>query len=219
MSRTFRLKFSKSLSERILTGCREAGITFGHALSVLSQLAHARVSQRLYVQGALSEAEWNHQIRQPMHQSGPINLRPYLDQEWLSTGGAERVCMAVSFYRSTLPAMPVAREGSRVLENPPFDAFLSSARFFHRCRMVKKQTIDLLAHPLHTEFAHLLRPARLETSRSSALNWRAQSAATTEETQVKNTFLSAAVPTPHPNEYVLSNMCSTVGDVRMTFTP
>ena len=212
VSRTFRLKFSKSLSERILTGCREAGITFGHALSVLSQLAHARVLHRLYARGALSEAEWNYQIRQPMHQSGPINLRPYLDQEWLSTGGAERVCMAVSFSRRTLPSMPVAREGSRVLENPPFDALLSSARFFHRCRTVKRQTVGLLTHPLQTEFAQIVSPARLEKSQLHALNWRAHIRAAIEGTRACNLSLS----TPPPDECVLSIACSTVGDVRIS---
>jgi hypothetical protein len=221
VSRTLRLRLSKELSGRVLGTCRQAGITFGHALSVLAQLAHARVLHRLYAQGSLSETDWTHRIKQPMHQSGPFNLRAHLDKEWLATGGADRVCVAISFYRTTLPALPVARllrDNSQVLENPPFQAMLSRGRFLHRCRMVKKQTSAFLTHPLLPEFSQIMRPARAETSRLIALDWRAQLAAATEGIQTGNRSLGLVSQGSPDDEFVLSNACSTVGDVRIYVT-
>ncbi|KAF8515960.1 hypothetical protein JB92DRAFT_2912691 [Gautieria morchelliformis] len=210
LSRTFRHQLSEELVNRVLKSCRQAGITFGHALPVLVQLAYARILHRLYAQGALSEAEWTHRIAQPMHFSGPLNLRPYLDPEWLATG--ERAV-------NTLPAMPVARtlpRGSLALENPPFDTLLSKGRFLHRCRIAKKQTSDFLNHPLQTEFAQILRLPKLRKARSNALNWRTQLAATrTKGTQGRNLPLGTTVPEIALDEHIMamSNSCSTLGDL------
>ena len=212
ISRTLRLQISKELSRRVLKTCRQSGITFGHALQVLSQLAHARVLHRLYVQGLLSKADWADRITQPMHQLGLINLRPYLDQEWLAAGGADRVCTAISFSMSTLPTLPVARslrDGSEVSETPPFDALLSGPRFFHRCRIVKEQASDFLGHSLLPEFAQIIRSARAKKSRLIALDWRAQAGGLSVGTAIRG------LPA---DECVLSNACSTVGDVRINLT-
>jgi hypothetical protein len=215
ISRAFRLQFSEEVANRVLKTCRQAGITFGHALPVLCQLAHARILHRLYAQGALSEAEWTHQIAQPMQFIGPLNLRPYLDPEWLATGGAGRVCTVVSYYRNRLPAMPVARtlpRGSPALEKPPFEALLSRGRFFHRCRIAKKQTSDFLDHPLKTEFAQLLKLPRIAKARSNALNWRTQVAAA----RTKGTLGTAVPEIPiDPQIMQMSNACSSLGDVRI----
>ena len=221
ISRTLRLQISKELSRRVLKTCRQSGITFGNALRVLSQLAHARVLHRLYAQGLLSKADWADRITQPMHQSGPFNLRSYLDQEWLAAGGADRVCTAISFYRSTLPTLPVARSlrySSEVSETPPFDALLSGPRFFHRCRIVTEQASDFLSHSLLPEFVQIMRPARAKKSRLIALDWRAQLVASKKGAQAGGLSVGTAIQGLPTDECVLSNACSTVGDVRIYLT-
>ncbi|KAF8574268.1 hypothetical protein K439DRAFT_1624450 [Ramaria rubella] len=210
-SQTCRVYFTKELTKRVLASCRHANVTLGQALPVLAQLAHTRILYRLHNQGLISELEWGHRITQPMHFSGPFNLRPFLDSEWLATGGANRVCAAISFYRNTLPRMPLAQQLDYGQMYPTFDALLSKARFLHRCQVAKQQTMNYFSHPLLTEFAHIMGRELLEKAKIHAQNWRVQSGdqkgATTAGADEKD-----IQPIPI-HDYVESNMCSTVGDM------
>ena len=55
---------------------------------------------------SIGDDEWDNRRIQPSHFGGPMNLRPYLDGQWLKNGGAAEVCLAISFYFSQLPFIP-----------------------------------------------------------------------------------------------------------------
>ena len=155
--------------------CRTLGITVGNALPVLSQLAFSRVLHRLRHQGKLNDEEWEHRRCQPMHYAGPVNYRPYLDRAWYGGGGADEVCIAITFYTLVLPFMPVPV--SLALDEtgaPPLHTLLSPARFLARARMARVQSKKLLAHPLMHEFHALRLTMGHERARTAAMAWRAK---------------------------------------------
>lgn len=108
----FKIRLSALVSRQIVGSCRSQGITFGNALPVLCQVAHARVLHRRRYPAnstlpSIGEEEWDHRSVQPSHFGGPMNLRPYLDGQWLAEGGANEVCLAISFYFTHLPFLPM----------------------------------------------------------------------------------------------------------------
>lgn len=174
LSRTIRIYFTAAESRQIMAACRLLGITLGNALPVLSQLAFARVLYRLRHAGQITDAEWDRRLRQPMHYTGPMNHRPYLEREWYTGGGAAEVCIAISFYTLVLPALP--RPNSPALDTtgaPPLAALLTPARFRARAQMARAQTKALLAHPLLHELHALRLPIRNARTYAAALAWRA----------------------------------------------
>lgn len=110
---------------------------------------------------------------QPMHFTGPINFRPYLDKEWYQAGGASEVCIAISFYTLVLPYMPTSpvRDATGA---PPLSSLLSPERFVLRARLARVQGQRLLADPLLHELHVLRLPERNRRTRASALAWRAK---------------------------------------------
>lgn len=174
-SHTLGFVLSLSLSKRVAQGCHCMGVTLGSALPVLSEIAFARVLHRLHRRGQISDEEWEQRRRQPMHFSGPINYRPYLDRDWLRTGGWNEVCIAISYYSFVLPFMPTS---SAVDDSgaPPFAALLSPARFLIRARIAVKEAKYQLAHPLIDEFHLLLMPKRYRQRRATAMAYRARQA-------------------------------------------
>ncbi|EKM60582.1 uncharacterized protein PHACADRAFT_246598, partial [Phanerochaete carnosa HHB-10118-sp] len=175
LSRIINIRFTISESQQIAQTCRALGITVGNALPVLSQLAFARVLHRLRRQGKISDAEWEYRAQQPMHYTGPVNYRPYLDRGWYDAGGADEVYIAISFYTLTLPFMPrPASPDMDATGAPPLKALLSPARFLARARMARAQSKSLLSHPLLHEFHALRLPTRNERTRTAALAWRAR---------------------------------------------
>ncbi|EPQ58332.1 hypothetical protein GLOTRDRAFT_137071 [Gloeophyllum trabeum ATCC 11539] len=173
-----RISLPYELSSRIISTCRQNRITFGHAHPVLGQLALSRVLHRLRGQGKISDAEWETRRRQPMHNGGPANLRPFLDREWVARGGDSEAMIAISFYWNTLPFMPCAADGDA---NPSFDKLLSRERFFYRCRMMKAQSDGFFRHPLFLEIASARLPGRIERARSGTLQWMAKEGTLTKE--------------------------------------
>ena len=171
-SSTQRIWLSVAESQLILMGCRSLNVTFGNALPVLSQLAMSRVLNRLRHKGQISNQDWEDRLREPMHFTGPINYRPYLDNSWYKTGGVDEVMIAISFSALTLPSMPT----SSVLDStgaPPFSALFSPARFLARAQLAKARWQTLLKHPLLHEFHVNRLPARNERTRANAIAWRA----------------------------------------------
>jgi hypothetical protein len=139
---------------------------------VLSQVAFARVLHRRRNKGQIDDDEWEHRLQQPMHFTGPVNFRPYLDPDWYRSGGADEVCLSITFYTLVLPFMP---RSSSVDDTgaPSFSSLLSPARFLARARLARVQGQGLLGHPLLHEF-HLLRlPERCLRARAAAMTWRA----------------------------------------------
>jgi len=148
-SKQFWTVIEKELGTTILQNCRRNGITFGHALYVLCQLAHSMILHRR--RKSISHEEWSDRIRQPMHFGGPVNARPYFDQEWLRRGGATEVFFAITFARVTLPLMPRVLEGDLT-----YGKMISQNAFLHRCQGVRRQMTSYLNHPLMLQFGILI---------------------------------------------------------------
>ncbi len=133
--------FSKEDTQGILQGCRQLGQTFGVVYPVIGQVALARVLCRKYVNGEISQPEWEFRKREPTITGGPLNLRPYLDQEWYEQGGATNASLAIGFYFYTLPFIPLgAASGiSPGAPVPSYSDLLSNGRFAYRCTLTRKQ--------------------------------------------------------------------------------
>ncbi|KAJ3849735.1 hypothetical protein EV368DRAFT_46699 [Lentinula lateritia] len=166
----------------ILRRCKQLGITFGNAHPVLGQVAVTRVllRRRLRTFEDIDDDEWAYRRREPMMTGGPANLRPYLDHNWYSKGGAGNVCLSISYFFFTLPFMPIGEVGeladgnnegisSGDIKIPPFEKMLSRARFLLRCINIRSQASENFHHPRFLDL-HVARiPMRIERCRHAAL--------------------------------------------------
>lgn len=201
--RTFHYQLDREQTRKLLASCRQKGITLGNVFPVLLQLAHAKLTHKLYAKGLISQSEWEHRTKEPTYFFGPFNLRSYLDPEWLENGGSTRCCIAVAWYETILPHMPTARLGNgKIEENPSFDSLLSEKQFLSRCGTSKRQSKVFLKHPLLVEFAELSRSRTLQRSKILADRWRAMLDPGKKE----------LVDMYRP-DFTYANGCSTVGDL------
>ncbi|KAH9950453.1 hypothetical protein B0H21DRAFT_868846 [Amylocystis lapponica] len=138
---------SPSIAARILENCHRNGVTPSAVFPVLSQLATARVLHRRHFRGEISEDEWEQRRQQPMHFFGPVNLRPYLDQQWRRKGGNREVMVSVGSFVCTLPFMP----SINATEEP------------HP------------APPLYLDITELVLQRNTVTKKTTALHWKAAS--------------------------------------------
>ncbi|KAK0483807.1 hypothetical protein IW261DRAFT_1591871 [Armillaria novae-zelandiae] len=92
----------------------------------------------------VEEEEWEFRKREPTYTAGPINIRPYLDREWYTRGGAENPMLSIGFYLYPMSFVPLRPEGG----HSTFDVLLSRRRFWYRCRNIKKRANAVLNHPL-----------------------------------------------------------------------
>lgn len=225
--------FSRAVSSTILTNCRRHGITMNSAYYALSQVALARVLCRQYLRGQISEEEWEYRKRQPMYVLGPLNLRPYQDNE---TGGSGDVGLGVGIAPYVLPFMPLGEMSRGDLSRlelvngaPDFPALMSFDRFLLRCANVKTQVQKLLKHPRLVDictstlrlywsaFGKDVTLKRLKTRDSDHTEEGNESVSFQSfnpiYTQVGATLgdMDALVPTdyPLPPEHYLSPLCST----------
>jgi hypothetical protein len=177
-SRIALASLSQHQTSAIMTNCRLNNMTFGNAFLPLAQVAMTRVLYRRYLRGEIGEEEWEYRKKQPHISGGPLNLRPYLDKEWLDKGGHGEFLLAISFLLYQLPFMTLGmttgqRRDELVLCNgaPPFAHLLTFNRFLHRANMVKQQIDRFLYHPLFLEIAGAAHLAQLAITRSTALGW------------------------------------------------
>ncbi|KAF9234348.1 hypothetical protein BU15DRAFT_79099 [Melanogaster broomeanus] len=168
----------KGQTTAILMNCRLNDTTFGNAFLPLAQVAMTRVLYRRYLRGEIDEKEWDYRKKQPHINRGPLNLRPYLDQQWFSKGGAGEFFLAISFFFYQLPFMTLGvttqqHRDDLALSNgaPPFANLLTFNRFLHRANMVKRQAANFLNHPLFLEIASVEPITQLERTRIRALEW------------------------------------------------
>ena len=173
-SRSITSTFSLEESRDIILSCRKNGITFGNAFPILGQIALTRVLLRRYLRGEIDEEEWQFRKREPMSSAGPLNLRPFLDREWLEQGGLTNVSAVISFYFFYLPFMPLGsasniRPGE---EMPDFDSLLSKKRFLLRSKSMQAQAANYTKHPLFLELAEVRFPGRIQRAKSIGLQWR-----------------------------------------------
>ncbi|TFK91027.1 hypothetical protein K466DRAFT_644107 [Polyporus arcularius HHB13444] len=209
-------RFSVSESAAILATCKRHRLTFGAVIPVISQLAITRMLHRRYLRGEIPEDEWEYRRRQPMHFGGPINLRPYMDEEWQRKGGATEVALAIDYYECTLPFMPTPfgtrkDEGvPRVDGAPPFSALMSRGRFFYRSRLFRAQLQRRVKHPLMLDIALARQPVYLLRKKTNVTHWIAA--------QRGEPLPTYAVP-PHfdsvPSDYVPANGLSSVGQMSL----
>ncbi|RPD66133.1 hypothetical protein L226DRAFT_609032 [Lentinus tigrinus ALCF2SS1-7] len=209
-------RFSVSETAAILAMCKRHKLTFGAVIPVISQLAITRMLHRRYLRGELSEDEWEYRRRQPMHFGGPINLRPYMDDEWQRKGGATEVALAIDYYECTLPFMPtpfgIRRDEGvpRVDGAPPYSALMSQGRFFHRSRLFRAQLQRRVSHPLMMDIALARQPNYVMRKKTNVCHWIAA-----QKGEPLPTF---AIP-PHwdnvPTDYVPANGLSSVGQMSL----
>jgi len=177
-------------------------------------MGSTRVLHRRYLRGEISEEEWRRNRTQPFHSAGPINFRPFLDQEWYENGGAEVVMLGINFYFITIPSMPtipggwLSQHGSELEDGtPPFSALFPHDRFVRRAQAVKKQLKHTLTHPLIYEIATALPPERAIGAKAAAERWKKlQTGEESEETE-KPTLRSPAL------EFTFHNGGSSLGNV------
>ncbi|KAF9234349.1 hypothetical protein BU15DRAFT_52718 [Melanogaster broomeanus] len=192
-SRVLVTSVSTDQTAAIMMNCRFNNITFGNAFLPLAQVAMTRVLYRRYLRGEISQEEWEYRKKQPHINGGPLNLRPYLDQQWFSKGGAGEFFLALSFFFYQLPFMTLGvttqqHRNDLVLSNgaPPFANLLTFNRFLHRANMVKRQAANFLNHPLFLEIASLAPIARVGHARINALEWlkSVEKGTTVDDTEV-----------------------------------
>ncbi|KAG6845345.1 hypothetical protein H0H87_010802 [Tephrocybe sp. NHM501043] len=168
------LSFPPETSMRIIWNCRKHGITLGHALPVLAQVALARMLCRRYIRGDMTTEEWNFRRREPTLTGGPINLRPFLDREWYQKGGSTHVSLAIGFFHYKLPFMPLGSAANLAIGDdlPSVQQLLSFPRFLYRSRIIQNQAKSLFEHPLFVYIAGARSAAGVAKFREVGLNWR-----------------------------------------------
>jgi hypothetical protein len=169
-SRVVSSTFTLEESERMMQACRSNGLTFGSVLPILGQVALARSLCKHYLEGKMSDEEWEFRKKEPMINAGPLNSRPFLDPQWFKDGGATNASMGIGYYFYQLPFIPLGaaatlRPGSALPQH--FD-MLSKARFIYRCQKMKNNIKEFMQHPRFLEMNEVYMPARLERLRNIA---------------------------------------------------
>ncbi|KAK0503445.1 hypothetical protein EDD18DRAFT_1064752 [Armillaria luteobubalina] len=174
-SRKTALSFTAEETFRIMEICRYQGLSFGSVYMVLGQMAMARLLCRRYAQGLMTEEEWEFRKREPTYTAGPINIRPYLDREWYTHGGAENPMLSIGFYLYPMSFVPLKPEGG----HSTFDALLSRKRFWYRGRRMKERANDVLNHPLFLDIGSVRYPPMLKMLKE--LEFKAQTSHSKQE--------------------------------------
>lgn len=177
----------------------------------------------------ISLDEFERLRREPMHQGGPLNVRPYLSQEWYKNGGSGAVCLSIGFSANYLPFMPtvnvkLATDSRGEVQTPPFLSLLPRNRFFHRCHIVKQQSQALARHPLFLELSACKVPSRVERTRKNALHWRqvmsGECMAGRDDigTNRNNDTKTREVVNLDNPDVMYSNACASLGNVSSLFS-
>ncbi|KAF9484726.1 hypothetical protein BDN70DRAFT_849389 [Pholiota conissans] len=209
-SRTMNVICSPETTRNVLSNCRKNNITFGNAYPVIAQIATARLLLKRYLRGEISEDEWDFRKRQPMSSVGPLNLRPFLDQDWIKAGGNNHVCVAIGFFFFQLPMLPLGsasflRPGATV---PSYDSMIPKYRFLHRSRLIQDQARNFHNHPLFIELGSIPRPMRVALHKQVGLQWRK------EKHPPKHLSVRPLSPTEEAERYgVFNNGGSSMGNV------
>ncbi|KII88404.1 hypothetical protein PLICRDRAFT_161464 [Plicaturopsis crispa FD-325 SS-3] len=207
---------SPERSSLIISNCRKNKITFGNALTILGQVAQSRVLYRRYLRGEISDAEWEARKKEPTYSGGPMNLRPFLDQQWLAAGGAGEIFLSIGFFFYKLPFIPLASPNAK-LDNgaPSYPSLLSPERFILRCNIVNRQSLHTLRHPLFYEVSSAQTRRRLNQRRTLAYEWRQK-----QNKNLADIVLPAQEEAPVPlHDMALSFICASIGDVSALIPP
>ncbi|KAF8212152.1 hypothetical protein K438DRAFT_1806056 [Mycena galopus ATCC 62051] len=163
---------SSTESLRITQSLRKHGITVGNALPVLAQVALGRMLCRRYIRGEIGPDEWEFRKKEPSHNAGPINLRPFLDEAWYKSGGHSNVSVNVGYFYFTLGFTPLGHAtlapGDSV---PEFSELMSPTRFWSRCNTMKKLASRYLNHPLFFEIGEARLAGKIPMQKMVAAKW------------------------------------------------
>lgn len=203
----------RKISTRIIRNCRKQGITFGNAYPIIAQVATARLLLKRYLQGEIDEAEWEFRKKEPMYSAGPINLRTFLDQEWLDAGGKDHACLAIGFYFYSISFLPLgsAAKLQPGMALPAVGDLLTKGRFFYRAKLVQKQGRALMGSPLFLDIGDsaFSQRRRVERARATALEWKEKNGPPTALSDRALTPMEQALA----SGLVLSNGGSSMGNV------
>lgn len=173
---TFSYSLSEETSAAIIATCRRNKVTFGSALPVCAQVAFARVLHRQYARGEISLERWEQMRREPHHVCGPVNIRSFLNPDWFMKGGKGDLCLSIGFFHVTLPYVPLGdvdpNSHSEGLEPPALSSMLSSARFFLRCNIIRRQMAALVQDPLFLDINNIRAQERAQAKREVLQQWR-----------------------------------------------
>ncbi|KAI0362094.1 hypothetical protein OH77DRAFT_1416302 [Trametes cingulata] len=212
------LRFSPSETRAILDSCRRHRVTFGSVIHVISQMALTRLLHRRYLRGDISEEEWEQRRRQPLHSGGPLNLRPYLDEDWQRKGGLSEILLMIDYYDCTLPFMPTPygsrRDAGvpRVDGAPPYSALLSRERFFYRAKLIRQQITRAVKYPLVVELAQARQPVFALRNKMNTMQWQAAQRGEPLPQRPELQGMDAVAP-----DYCFAGGFSSVGDVSPIF--
>ncbi|OJA14295.1 hypothetical protein AZE42_10486 [Rhizopogon vesiculosus] len=209
----FLTSFTPEQSAIIVGNCRRNKITFGNALLALTQVAMTRILYRRFIRGDISASEWEYRQKQPMNTGGPLNLRPYLDEDWAAKGGAGEVFIAISFFCYQLPFMTLGITRNqdpatlRLINGAPsFADLLTFSGFLHRANLIKTQARKFFKHPLFEEIAMAGHIGRAERSRLAAMEWmHRQGGSEADPGTAVNVF--------HNSDRILAHGGSSMGDL------
>ncbi|KAJ7111537.1 hypothetical protein C8R43DRAFT_1139082 [Mycena crocata] len=181
-----RFYFTPAESSGFMRNLRKHGITVGNALPVLAQVALARVLCRRYVRGEISAEEWEFRKKQPYHNAGPINLRPFLDKAWYEAGGQDNVSVNVAYFYLTLPFTSLGPANLAPGDQlPELSQLLSHKRFLLRCHRMKKLAARYFKHPLFYEIGAARLSAKPVMLKDVAERWEADPAAYVQQSEIE----------------------------------
>ena len=206
--------FTEEQSALIIANCRKHGITFGVAFPILGQMGSCRLLHRMYIRGEIEKDEWEWRRIQPCNTRGPVNYRPYLDEDWYTNGGSEVVALGINYFFNTHSFMPTVSDewiahNRHALEDdtPPFSALLSQGRFVLRSNAIKRQFKKLLTHPLLFEIACARLPMGQPFRKQAGKFWRRICETGELDEPEKN------VPSVLTDDLIYHNGGSTMGNV------
>ncbi|KZV65123.1 hypothetical protein PENSPDRAFT_638822 [Peniophora sp. CONT] len=180
-SRVVRVYLPSDATPRALAACRAHGVTLGHTLPVIGQLALSRVLHRRLKQGSLSAEEWESRKRIPAHTGGPLNLRPFVVPDWQQAGGLTEVNLCIGFFLMTLPNIPRSPLSNATdpmsfntdeTNAPPLSELLPAKRFWLRVELAKRAATSTYRHPLFQDMQAISNPTRIARGRAAAIAWR-----------------------------------------------
>lgn len=136
-----------------------------------------RVLCRQRVLGLMDDEEWDFRRKEPMYSAGPLNLRPFLDQDWYRAGGHDAVLLAIGFYVFRLLHMSLGKAGSLRKGDPvpSFRDLLPRNRFIYRSRLVRRQSDLVIKHPLSLDIGQASLQRRIESSEAMVRAWQQRS--------------------------------------------
>ncbi|KAI0029369.1 hypothetical protein K488DRAFT_88814 [Vararia minispora EC-137] len=167
---TLRVHLSPPQTNCVVSAARAHAVSVAHILPALAHTALARILHRRKQKWRIGEEEWERRQVDVVHLGGPINVRPFLDPEWVEKGGAYEVNLSISFWAAQFPhvAPPLSQSDGAKNDIPP----LSPARFWRLATRAKTAMLTHYRHPLFFDIVESALPVRAVRGRTAAETYR-----------------------------------------------